>query len=178
MHFFEKFKFCPSCGSSSFVRNDSKSKRCHSCEFVYYLNPSAATAAFILNEKDELLVCRRANEPAKGTYDLPGGFSDLNETSEENIAREIFEELGVKADSIRYLFTLPNEYLYSNLIVPTIDVFFQCTLENYTNITVNDDVDAFYFIPIKDLDATLFGLTSIKKAIIRLKEDYLNLNNK
>ena len=41
--------------------------------FVYYFNPSSATVALILNERDELLVCRRAKEPAKGTLDLPGG---------------------------------------------------------------------------------------------------------
>ena len=39
-----------------------------------------------LNEKKELLVCRRAKEPAKGTLDLPGGFIDMNETGEEGVA--------------------------------------------------------------------------------------------
>ena len=41
--------------------------------------------SIILNEKNELLVCRRAEEPAKGTLDLTGGFVDLGETAEEAI---------------------------------------------------------------------------------------------
>ena len=74
MHPLELFKYCPKCGSSHFVVNNEKSKRCADCGFVYYFNSSAATVAFILNERNELLVCRRGKEPKKGTLDLSGGF--------------------------------------------------------------------------------------------------------
>ena len=74
-HPLNQFKYCPKCGSAAFEIHNEKSKQCTDCGFVYYFNPSSATVALILNEKDELLVCRRAKEPAKGTLDLPGGFS-------------------------------------------------------------------------------------------------------
>ena len=92
MHVLDKFKYCPVCGSNRFMEHDEKSKRCTSCGFVYYLNPSAATVALIENERGELLVVRRGKEPAKGTLDLPGGFSDMEETSEEGVAREVMED--------------------------------------------------------------------------------------
>ena len=79
-HPLNQFKYCPKCGSAAFEIHNEKSKQCTDCGFVYYFNPSSATVALILNEKDELLVCRRAKEPAKGTLDLPGGFIDMNET--------------------------------------------------------------------------------------------------
>ena len=91
-HPLAQFLYCPECGSSHFEVNNEKSKKCADCGFVYYFNPSAATVALILNEKNELLVCRRAKEPAKGTLDLPGGFIDMNETGEEGVAREVLEE--------------------------------------------------------------------------------------
>ena len=91
MHPLELFKYCPKCGSPSFVENNEKSKRCNDCGFVYYFNASSATVAFILNEKEELLVCRRAKEPAKGTLDLAGGFVDRFETGEEGVAREAID---------------------------------------------------------------------------------------
>ena len=78
-HPLELFRYCPVCGSQHFVINNFKSKKCEDCGFTYYANPCAATAAFILNDRNELLVVRRAKEPAKGTLDLPGGFVDMYE---------------------------------------------------------------------------------------------------
>ena len=93
IHPFDTFHYCPKCGGK-FEEHNEKSYRCEQCGFVYYFNPSAATVAVIVNERDELLVCRRAKEPAKGTLDLPGGFCDMYETAEEGVAREVREETG------------------------------------------------------------------------------------
>ena len=57
-HPLAQFLYCPECGSSHFEVNNEKSKKCADCGFVYYFNPSAATVALILNEKNELLVCK------------------------------------------------------------------------------------------------------------------------
>ena len=99
-HPLSKFKFCPICGSTHFEINNFKSKKCGICGFTYYANPSSATVAFIMNEKDELLVVRRKNEPAKGNLDLPGGFVDMEETGEEGVMREVMEETGLEATSV------------------------------------------------------------------------------
>ena len=111
-HPLSQFKYCPKCGSAHFEVHNEKSKQCADCGFVYYFNPSSATVALILNERDELLVCRRAKEPAKGTLDLPGGFIDMTETGEEGVAREVREETGMKVAKAEYLFSLPNIYIY------------------------------------------------------------------
>ena len=76
MIFNQLFKYCPVCGSNAFYQQNVKSMRCKQCHFSMYVNPSAAVAAFIMNERDELLVTIRAKEPAKGSCDLPGGFVD------------------------------------------------------------------------------------------------------
>jgi NADH pyrophosphatase NudC (nudix superfamily) len=167
MDFFSKFAFCPACGSSLFEKKNEKSKRCASCGFVFYMNPSAAVAAFIVNEKQELLVCRRKKEPAKGTLDLPGGFVDNNETAEEALKREISEELQSEAKNVRYLFSLPNEYEYCDLLVPTLDLFFSCKLPDETSLVPSDDVEESFFVPFSEIRPELFGLKSVKKAIER-----------
>lgn len=120
-HPLAQFLYCPECGSPHFEVNNEKSKKCTDCGFVYYFNPSAATVALILNEKNELLVCRRAKEPAKGTLDLPGGFIDMNETGEEGVAREVLEETGLKVKkqftSLRFpIFMSIQVFLYTHLI--------------------------------------------------------------
>lgn len=165
MKFDQLFKFCPVCGSGDFHLQNVKSKKCVSCGFTFYVNPAAAVAGFIVNEKQELLVCVRAHEPAKGTWDLPGGFVDEHESAEEALHREIREELHADVETARILFTLPNEYLYSGWTTPTLDIFFSCELAENQNITASDDVSDVFYVPLKDVDPEKFGLTSIRQAI-------------
>jgi len=165
MNFATFFKNCPHCGSDNFVENNEKSKKCVACGFAFYMNASAAVAAFITNSQGELLVCKRAKEPAKGTYDLPGGFVDNDESAEQAITRELKEELDADTTEVKYLFSLPNNYLYSGLTIPTLDLFFECKLKNYEHLKAADDVAGFEFIAKNKLNPEEFGLNSIKKAI-------------
>lgn len=171
MHPLTQFKYCPECGSAGFTVNNEKSKKCLNCGFIYYFNPSAATAAFILNDKKELLVCRRAKAPARGTLDMPGGFLDMNETAEEGITREIFEETGLKATVRKYLFSLPNIYKYSGFMVHTLDMFFLCDVAHIHRHEAADDVSEIMFIPLDRINPEDFGLPSVKKAVRRFVEN-------
>lgn len=167
MHPLDQFKFCPKCGSARFAEHNAKSKHCADCGFTYYFNPSAATVAFILNSRNELLVCRRAKEPAKGTLDLPGGFIDLYETGEEGIAREVGEETGLRVCHTEYLFSLPNTYLYSGFLVHTLDMFFLCRVEQCENIRPMDDVADLMWMPLHQIRPEQFGLDSVRAGVER-----------
>ena len=166
------YHFCPVCGSKRFYPNCFKSKRCLDCGFEWFLNASAATAAFVVNEHRELLVCRRAKDPAKGMLDLPGGFVDPEETLEECLTREMKEEVGGVVWSSRYLFSLPNRYLYSGLSIPTTDSFFLVELEKMGTLQPSDDVDEIYWISLDKVRPSAFGLQSISKAVARFLQEY------
>lgn len=167
IHPLEKFKYCPKCGSKHFDINNEKSKKCDNCGFVYYMNPSAATAAFILNSRGELLVERRGKEPAKGMLDLPGGFIDNDETAEEGIAREIREETGLCVTASEYLFSLPNIYMYSGMEIHTLDMFFRCSVEEDCAPQAADDAAECFWVPLSDIHTEQFGLRSIRHALRR-----------
>lgn len=171
-HPLQKFRYCPKCGSPHFEENNEKSKRCGDCGFVYYFNPSAATVAFIVNNRDELLVCRRASNPAKGTLDLPGGFCDLYETGEEGVAREVMEETGLKVTSAEYLFCIPNIYNYSDFDVHTLDMFFRCRVAAADHIDAHDDVAETMLIPLDKVNPDEFGLASIRKGLRRFLKEF------
>ena len=170
MHPLSQFKYCPKCGSSHFLENNFKSKKCTDCGFIYYFNSCGATVALILNSDKELLVATRASDPVKGTFDLPGGFVDMYETAEECVCREVKEETGLDIDKVEYLFSLPNIYLYSGFEVHTIDLFFICHVNDTRKLTANDDVAKLQFIKFEDLQPKQFGLKSIKEGIEKILE--------
>ena len=169
MHPLHQFKFCPKCGSSHFVENNFKSKRCETCGFVYYFTPSSSTIAIIINSNDELLVATRAHDPAKGTFDLPGGFVDMNETGEEAVIREVKEETGLHVSQAKYMFSIPNTYVYSGFEVHTLDLVYLCKVDDMRNMQAEDDVASLQFIKISELNPDLFGLRSVKEVIQEIK---------
>lgn len=170
MHPLASFKYCPKCGASGFEENNFKSKKCPQCGFIYYFNSSSAVAVIIRNAANEVLVATRAYEPAKGTLDLPGGFVDLDETAEQAAVREVKEETGLRVMNLRYLFSLPNRYVYSNFEVHTVDMFFECSVEQGACPQAEDDVAELKFVSWQRLSPNDFGLASIRKAIALLQQ--------
>ena len=169
-HPFSLFKFCPKCGSNQFNINNQESKKCDNCGFVYYFNSATAIVAVIENSKGEVLVARRAKDPAKGTLDLPGGFAAMHETIEETVRREILEETRLEITSLKYIFSIPNIYVYSGFEVHTMDFFFECKIDDFSNMKAQDDVVELLFIPRKELNPDDFGLVSIKKGVEKLQK--------
>ncbi|MDD2951844.1 MAG: NUDIX domain-containing protein [Parabacteroides sp.] len=160
-----QFLYCPVCGAKTFVEHNEKSKRCETCGFVYYFNPSSAVACFIKNAKGELLLVRRGKEPAKGTLDLPGGFVDMSESGEEAACREVREETGLRIRNCRYLFSLPNLYMYSGFEVHTLDMFYECLVDTFDNVQAADDAAEIVILRPEDVNPDDFGLGSIRKSV-------------
>lgn len=177
MHVLDKFAYCPACGSKHFQVKTEKSKQCENCGFEYFLNPSAATAAFIRNDRGELLVVKRRMEPGKGTLDLPGGFADIGETIEECVVREVKEETGLTVSRASLICTLPNKYRYSGFDVPTLDAFFECTIEDASQLKASDDAADAQWIAIDDIHTELFGLRSVRHALHDYVERELRQND-
>jgi mutator protein MutT len=59
--------------------------------------PIVGVGAVII-DGDRVLLVRRANEPLKGEWSLPGGAVELGETLREAIAREVLEETGLSVE--------------------------------------------------------------------------------
>jgi 8-oxo-dGTP diphosphatase len=68
--------------------------------YTYEYPRPAVTADILLLRKEnddyEVLLIQRLNEPFKGFWALPGGFMDIDETTEEAACRELQEETGIK----------------------------------------------------------------------------------
>lgn len=92
------FSYCPQCGKQQSVKKlDDTNYECQSCQWHLWNNAKATVAlAFIKDGK--MLVSKRALEPKKGYYDLPGGFVDFGESAKHAAIREAKEETAVYID--------------------------------------------------------------------------------
>jgi|SRR5579885_3342618 len=92
--------FCTHCGQllrRSWVEDEACERDvCGSCRKVHYDNPKVLIACFV-QWRTQVVLCRRAVEPAKGYWYLPTGFVESGETGEEAATRELHEETGLLA---------------------------------------------------------------------------------
>lgn len=56
----------------------------------------------VLHENNILLV-KRAQEPAKGEWSVPGGLVELGETIQQAAHREVWEECAIRVDIVKQL---------------------------------------------------------------------------
>lgn len=77
-----------------------------------YKNRAVTLDAVIINDKDQILLVKRGNEPYKGLWANAGGYLDPNETAEQGIMREVKEETGLDAQSATFLnvYTSPDRH--------------------------------------------------------------------
>lgn len=64
---------------------------CRDCGYIAYDNPKIV-AACVCTWEGRYLLCRRAIEPRRGYWTIPGGYLELRETTAEGALRETWEE--------------------------------------------------------------------------------------
>lgn len=158
-------KYCSRCGSNNVKYYSDNSLRCNHCGFKTYINEVSAVACIIVDKEGKILLSKRKNNPNAGKYDLPGGFIDLGEKAEEAVVREIKEELSVDVKTLKYLSSYPNQYIYSDITVYTLDLCFLCTIDSFDNLRANDDVASFHFYKLEDIDMETIAFESVKNIL-------------
>ena len=100
-------KYCGVCGSP--MRMDTNiSKKCPECGKEIW--PQLATAVIVLIHKGDEVLLVRAKNFKRDFFGLVAGFVETGETLEEAVAREAFEETGVRITNIRYFTSQPWPY--------------------------------------------------------------------
>ena len=93
-------RFCSYCGEKLIHKSfqEKNHRYCQTCDRIHYENPFPAVAALVPNQNGQLLLVKRAVEPAKGQWCLPGGFIEIDESIEEAVLRELKEETGIEGE--------------------------------------------------------------------------------
>jgi len=108
-------KYCSNCGAKvtfKDVEDDHRQRYvCDSCETVHYQNPNVVVGSLPIWD-GKILLARRGITPRSGYWNLPAGFLENQETVEEGVKRELFEETEAKIENLQ---------LYGVYSVPRID---------------------------------------------------------
>ncbi|MDR1172990.1 MAG: NUDIX domain-containing protein, partial [Bacteroidales bacterium] len=159
------WQYCPYCGAKSFHAGHENYMQCDTCGKKIYINASGSVACIIENPQGEILLTRRAFDPAKGMLDLPGGFVSPDETAEDAVRREIKEELNLEIASMQYIGSSHNRYLYGDMVYFILDLGFKCLVADFTGIRVADDVDGYEFLQHNRINLQEISFPSIRNIL-------------
>ncbi len=100
--------FCPFC-ASPLGAVVGVAQGCPGCGRPFYHN-AAPCSAVIVEDAGRVLLARRAADPARGLWDLPGGFCEPRETPADCAVRELREETGADIEVTGFLGHLVDMY--------------------------------------------------------------------
>ncbi|HIR12852.1 MAG TPA: NAD(+) diphosphatase [Candidatus Choladousia intestinavium] len=102
---YQSRRFCPACGQKMRHSEGERMMYCSACGQREYpkLNPAVIVA---VTEGDKLLLTKYAGR-AYTKYALIAGYTEIGETVEETVQREVMEEVGLKVKNIRYYKSQP-----------------------------------------------------------------------
>ena len=128
---YNSHRYCGACGLP--MKPDSKERmmyceKCHSMEY-----PKICPAVIIgVTDGNRILLSKYAGRTYK-KYALLAGYTEIGETLEETVEREVFEEVGLKIKNIRYYKSQP--WAFSGTIL----MGFYCDLDGPDEIRLDQE---------------------------------------
>ena len=100
-----RHQFCARCGQPTVLAKGGWQRDCRSCGAQHFPRTDPVTI-MIVEHRGRLLLGRNARFPGR-SYSALAGFVEPGETIEEAVAREVFEEAGVRARDVSYIASQP-----------------------------------------------------------------------
>lgn len=97
--------YCGRCGTATKHKTSERALVCPNCNLTVYPKVSPAVIVAIIC-KDKLLLAQGTNF-RDGWYSLVAGYTDIGESLEETLVREVKEEVGLDIWNIRYYKSQP-----------------------------------------------------------------------
>ncbi len=99
-------RYCGRCGRENVPDEQERALHCPHCNHSIY--PTIAPAVIVaVRNGDKLLLTRYAANRKYQKYALIAGFTEIGETVEETVAREVMEEAGLEVTNITYYKSQP-----------------------------------------------------------------------
>jgi NAD+ diphosphatase len=108
-------RYCSRCGGPTVDSPGERARRCPACGLLAF--PRLAPAVITLVERDDgrALLARNARWPTS-MYSCLAGFVEPGESVESAVQREVFEEVGIEVDDLRYYRSQPWPFPHSLML--------------------------------------------------------------
>ena len=147
-------EFCSNCGKKNKFGEKEGNKRfyCSGCNTIHYENPKPTATLICPNNKSILLV-KRAKEPGKGLWGLPGGFIERGESPEKGAARELLEETNLQGTVKKILGTCSH---FNTIFGDILLVGMEIQISDWSTIKAGDDAIEALLFPLEGLPPLAF----------------------
>ena len=131
-----------------------------------YPRPAVTADCIVITKETEpkVLLIQRGNPPFKGAWAFPGGFMDMNETTEQCAIRELDERIGLRVSKIQQI------GVYSKVDrAPrgrTITVVYLAIVDAPFAVTGQDDASKAQWFPVDSLPQLAFDHEDIMQDAI------------
>lgn len=137
-----------------------------------YPRPAVTTDSVIFGFDEgelKILLIKRAQDPFKDSWALPGGFMDMDEDAETCALRELEEETGIKNAFVEQLYTFTKVDRDPRSRVVSIAYYALVKLSDYS-ICAGDDAAQAQWFPLSEVPGLAFDHADVLSvAIQRLK---------
>lgn len=104
-NWYQANRFCGGCGSPMIPDQKERMLFCPKCHNMVYPRISPAVIVGVING-DKILMSKYAGR-SYTNYALIAGFTEIGESAEQTVAREVMEEVGIKVKNISYYKSQP-----------------------------------------------------------------------
>lgn len=144
-----RHRFCAECGSPTCMIRAGWARTCDNCAAEHF--PRTDPVVIMIAEHDGRALLGRGPGWPPGRYSALAGFVEVGESVEEAVAREIWEETGVRVRDVEYVASQPWPFASSLMIA--------CTAvadDDALTIDINEIEDAIW-VSRADCAAALAG---------------------
>ena len=143
----ESWKHCPRCGAALQPLDDGARIECPSCGLRHYASSKPTSSGLVVDAQGRVLLARRAIDPDKGKWDLPGGFLEEGEDPRAAVKRELEEEAALEIDPHAFFDVVVDRYGDGPDAQHTLNLYWLCSVVS-GEPTPADDVDELsWFAP-------------------------------
>lgn len=162
INWYDNTKYCGHCGTRLVHDTKERMMRCPACNAMHY--PKISPAVIIaITDGDRIVMTRYAGRDYK-SYALVAGFTEIGETLEETVHREVMEEVGLKVKNIRYYKSQP--WSFSDTLL----MGFFCELDGSDQIKMDEEeLSAAQWVKREDIWVEFDDISLTNEMIVHFK---------